>query len=293
VAPRIDDWLRETQGWIERELETHLRRGRERVPAPLDDALEHAALGGGKRLRAALVRLVGTALGAEDEACARPAVAVELIHAYSLVHDDLPCMDDDDWRRGRPSCHVRFGEANALLAGDALQTAAFEALAGGDPRRALPSIAALARAAGAAGMVGGQALDLSMSGADVELDAVERMHALKTGALIAVSAELGAIAALAPESGRAAAREWGEAVGRCFQAVDDLLDVTSDKQALGKTPGKDAAQRKPTLVAALGLEGARRHAEAQARRARELAEGLGGGRELAVQLVDWLSRRRS
>jgi farnesyl diphosphate synthase len=293
VAPGIEVWLRDTQGWIERELELRLRESSYLAPQPLAEALEYAALGGGKRLRAALVRLVGTSHGATDADCARPAAAVELIHAYSLVHDDLPCMDDDDWRRGRASCHVRFGESNALLAGDALQALAFEVLAGSDPVRAVASIAILSRAAGRAGMVGGQVLDLSLSGESPDLESVARMHAMKTGALIAASAELGAVAALATPNAREAAREWGEAVGRCFQAVDDLLDVTSDKKSLGKTPGKDVAQRKPTLVAALGLEGARDYAARQAETARRLAQRLGGGRELAVELVDWLSERRS
>jgi farnesyl diphosphate synthase len=293
VATDLESWLAETREWIERELERRLAPARERAPAPLGEALAYAALGGGKRLPASLVRLVGAACGATDDECARPAVAVELIHAYSLVHDDLPCMDDDDWRRGRASCHVRFGESNALLAGDALQALAFEVLAGSDPVRAVASIAILSRAAGRAGMVGGQVLDLSLSGESPDLESVARMHAMKTGALIAASAELGAVAALATPHAREAAREWGEAVGRCFQAVDDLLDVTSDKKSLGKTPGKDAAQRKPTLVAALGLDGARSYAARQAEAARRLAQRLGGERELAVELVDWLSRRRS
>ena len=290
----VEDWLADTQAWVESELERSLRAEREGVPTLLADAMEYAALGGGKRFRAALVRLVGRWCGAEDTACSAPAVAVELIHAYSLVHDDLPCMDDDDWRRGRPSCHVQFGEANALLAGDALLTKAFEVLARTQAPWSAAAVLALARAAGDAGMVGGQVLDLGLSGGDVTLAEVEQMHAQKTGALIAVSAELGALCARADAERCREARAWGSTLGRTFQAVDDVLDVTADKQQLGKTPGKDAAQRKPTLVAALGLEDTRRYAEAQAERARDQARRWGGPwSATGLQMVDFLLTRRS
>jgi farnesyl diphosphate synthase len=293
-APSIEDWLSDTQVWVERELERQLRTDRGLAPASLTDAMEYAALGGGKRFRAALVRLVGRWWGASDEACAAPAVAVELIHAYSLVHDDLPCMDDDDWRRGRPSCHKQFGEASALLAGDALQTKAFEVLARASTPCAAEMVFALARASGDGGMVGGQVLDLAMSGDSALRAEVERMHAMKTGALIAVSAELGAIVAGAPAAKRVQAREWGQSLGKCFQAVDDLLDVTADKQALGKTPGKDAAQRKPTLVAVLGIDGTRSYAQEHAGRARSVASEWGGPwSATGLQMVDFLLQRRS
>ena len=292
-APSIEAWLADTQGWIERELEGRLRRS-EGVPAVLAEAMEYAVLGGGKRFRAALVRLVGRWQGAGDADCAAAACAVELIHAYSLVHDDLPCMDDDDWRRGRPSCHVKFGEANALLAGDALLTKAFEVLAESETARNAAAVVALARAAGDGGMVGGQVPDLGLSGHSARRGDVERMHALKTGALIAVSAELGSIVAGASPERRAEAVEWGRSLGRCFQAVDDLLDVTADKAALGKTPGKDAAQDKPTLVAVLGLEATRRYAEEEGERARALARRWGGPFEATgLQMVDFLLHRRS
>ncbi len=293
-APSIEDWLSDTQAWVENELERQLRGDRAEAPSSLKDAMEYAVLGGGKRFRAALVRLVGRWWGADDAACGAPAVAVELIHAYSLVHDDLPCMDDDDWRRGRPSCHKRFGEANALLAGDALQTKAFEVLARSAAPCAAEAVLALARASGDSGMVGGQVLDLAMSGDSALRGEVERMHAMKTGALIAVSAELGALFANAPRAQRAEAREWGQSLGKCFQAVDDLLDVTADKAALGKTPGKDAAQHKPTLVAVLGLEGTRRYAEEHAERARAVARQWGGPwSATGLQMVDFLLQRRS
>ena len=290
----VEAWLADTQGWVEAELERSLRAERERVPAVLADAMEYAALGGGKRFRAALVRLVGRWCGADDTACAAPAVAVELVHAYSLVHDDLPCMDDDDWRRGRPSCHVRFGEANALLAGDALLTKAFEVLARTQAPWSAAAVLALARAAGDAGMVGGQVRDLGLSGGSVTLAQVEQMHAQKTGALIAVSAELGALCAGTGGVRCGEAREWGATLGRTFQAVDDVLDVTADKEQLGKTPGKDAAQRKPTLVAALGLDETRRYAELQGERARVQARLWGGPwSATGLQMVDFLLQRRS
>jgi geranylgeranyl pyrophosphate synthase len=290
----IEAWLADTQEWVERELERSLRTERSDVPPVLAEAMEYAALGGGKRFRAALARLVGRWCGAVDAACAAPAVAVELVHAYSLVHDDLPCMDDDDWRRGRPSCHVRFGEANALLAGDALLTKAFEVLARTQAPWASAAVLALARAAGDAGMVGGQVLDLGLSGGSVTLQQVERMHAQKTGALIAVSAELGALCAGATPQRCAEAREWGRELGRTFQAVDDVLDVTADKHELGKTPGKDAAQNKPTLVAALGLEETRRYAREHAARAEAQARAWGGPwSPTGLQMVDFLLRRRS
>jgi len=290
----VEEWLADTQGWVEAELERALRAERGHVPAVLADAMEYAALGGGKRFRAALVRLVGRWCGAEDAACSAPAVAVELVHAYSLVHDDLPCMDDDDWRRGRPSCHVRFGEANALLAGDALLTKAFAVLARAQAPWSAPAVLALARAAGDAGMVGGQVRDLGLSGGKVTLAQVEQLHAQKTGALIAVSAELGALCAGASAQRCREAREWGATLGRTFQAVDDVLDVTADREQLGKTPGKDAAQRKPTLVAALGLDETRRYADEQGERARVQAHEWGGPWSAAgLGMVDFLLRRRS
>lgn len=290
----IEAWLADTQEWVERELERSLRAERTDVPPVLAEAMDYAVLGGGKRFRAALARLVGRWCGADDATCAAPAVAVELVHAYSLVHDDLPCMDDDDWRRGRPSCHVRFGEANALLAGDALLTKAFEVLARTQAPWSSAAVLALARAAGDAGMVGGQVLDLGLSGGSVTLQQVERMHAQKTGALIAVSAELGALCAGATPERCAEAREWGRELGRTFQAVDDVLDVTALKHELGKTPGKDAAQNKPTLVAALGLEETRRYAREHAARAEAMARAWGGPwSPTGLQMVDFLLRRRS
>lgn len=298
MTTTIDGWFLQTQEWIERHLEDTLAP-RDEVPEALGAAMRYAVLGGGKRFRPALVRLVGHWFGARDAELVAPAVAIECVHAYSLIHDDLPCMDDDDWRRGRPSCHKQFGQALAVLAGDALQTEAFAVLSrepvdGAFDPRVAQSVAVLARASGAAGMVGGQVLDMSLVGPHFELDAIAAMHRKKTGALIAAAAELGAIAASAEPSRRALAAEWGHALGACFQAVDDCLDVTANRAELGKTPGKDAAQGKPSLVAALGLEGTRRRAETHGERARVLAMELGGpSSELALQLVRYLLDRRS
>jgi len=262
----LSSWLEEARGWAEDQLRAALASLDARPPR-LAEALEYALFGGGKRLRPALVRLACEGLGGAPEAAAAPAAAVELIHTYSLVHDDLPCMDDDDLRRGRPTCHKVYDEATATLVGDGLLTGAFEVLARDGGERAGQMVAVLARAAGVAGMVAGQALDMQGSGAAAGRDEVHAIHDLKTAAMFAASAELGALAAGASAAHRASMREFGRALGLLFQAVDDLLDVTGAAEELGKTPGKDAREDKPTLVAAVGLEGARRAAEELAARA--------------------------
>lgn len=280
----LETWFEQTRAWAEGLLERHLAPD----AAPDDrlaEAMRYSVLGGGKRLRPALVRLTCEWMGGADSSCELPAVAVELIHAYSLIHDDLPCMDDDDLRRGRPSNHKVFGEALAVLAGDALQTRAFELLAQGPPTRALAWIETLARAAGAVGMVGGQVCDMTLEGTDPDPASVRDMHARKTAALIAAAAELGAVSADASAVQRATIREWGLHLGLLFQATDDLLDVTGDAASLGKTPGKDAAHGKPTLVAALGLEGARAEAERLAAAAEEAAGRLGAGPRHPARLL--------
>jgi len=288
---RLEAFLADTRRWNEAALERCLdeQGGEPRVV----DVMRYALLGGGKRLRPALLRMTCTALGGDDRAATAPAVAVELIHTYSLVHDDLPCMDDDDLRRGRPTCHKVYGEALAVLAGDALQTAAFEVLAGEE--HGAEQVRVLARASGAAGMVGGQVLDLSLAGGTPTVDAVRAVHLRKTAALIAASAELGAIAAgVLDAQQRADAVAFGRALGLCFQAVDDVLDVTGDAATLGKTPGKDARGDRPTAVAALGLDGARAAAEALAEEARRAGERLGFlDGSLQRLLVDGILERRS
>ncbi|MCC7013590.1 MAG: polyprenyl synthetase family protein [Planctomycetes bacterium] len=298
AAPDVGEFLRDTQAWVEPLLDEVLAPDAA-VPATLTEAMRYAVLGGGKRTRPALARLVCRWCGGADLDVEAPAVSIELIHAYSLIHDDLPCMDDDDWRRGRPSCHKQFGEALAVLAGDGLQAHAFAVLSSigrssaSDPR-CQPALRVLARAAGPSGMVGGQVLDMQLTGQAPALARIQEMQRKKTGALIAAAAELGAIAARASEQRRATAAAWGAALGACFQAVDDVLDVTADRAELGKTPGKDAAQHKPTLVAALGLDGARLQAQQRAAEARELARTLGGEwAATGLQMVDFVLDRRS
>jgi len=290
----LSSWLESSREWAEAALEQHIVGAASAGPGPIAEVMRYALLGGGKRMRPALVRLVCRELGGSDADAERPAAAVEAIHAYSLAHDDLPCMDDDELRRGRPSCHRVYGEALALLAGDALQTAAFECLAGDDQARALDWIRVLAAAAGARGMVGGQVLDMTLSGGEPGLEEVRAMQRGKTGALIAASAELGAIAAGASPKQRADARDFGAALGALFQVIDDILDVVGDAAALGKTPGKDARAAKPTIVAALGLDGAWAEAQRHAEEARRAARRLGpGGCPLGLELADWLLERQS
>ena len=227
----------------------------------LQAAMRHATLLGGKRMRPLLVYVTGDLFGADMATLDAPASAVELIHAYSLVHDDLPSMDNDALRRGQPTVHVAFDEATAILAGDALQTLAFQHLAEAplpaDVRIAM--VRELAIASGAAGMCGGQAFDIDATGrgSAVSLDELQRLHALKTGALLRCSVRLGAIAGSADHSARAALDDYAEALGLAFQIRDDLLDIESDSATLGKTAGKDQAQNKATFPALMGIEASR------------------------------------
>ena len=245
------------------------------VPPRLRSAMRYALRAGGKRLRPILCRWVTETLGGTPADCERAAVAIECVHTYSLVHDDLPAMDDDDLRRGRPTCHVAFDEATAILVGDGLQARAFELLAG-DPRgREL--VAVLAAAAGPRGMVGGQALDLRPVDRGPGLEGLLDVHARKTAALFGAAAEMGALCAGGSTSEREAARAYGASVGLAFQTTDDVLDVTGDAESLGKTPGKDAALERQSAVDWLGLDGARALARDQAERAREAARRLGAG----------------
>lgn len=251
------------QGWVQPHLlrvEQALADGVDpQAPAGLGEAMRYAVLGGGKRLRALLVLAAAEAAGAPMlDAALRAACAVELIHAYSLVHDDMPCMDNDVLRRGKPTVHVQFGEAQALLAGDALQALAFELITPQDDSVSAPVQAALAgllaRAAGYQGMAGGQAIDLASVGLALTEAQLRHMHRLKTGALLLCSVQMGAVCAGQPEAHVLnALSRYGEALGLAFQVVDDILDVTSDSATLGKTAGKDEAADKPTYVALMGL----------------------------------------
>ena len=253
------------------------------VPGDLAAAMRHSVLGGGKRLRPALCLAAARACGAADalERLLPAACALELIHAYSLVHDDLPAMDDADLRRGRPSCHRAFGEAIAILAGDALQALAFALLArplpGVRPTDQLAAVAALARAAGPAGMCGGQALDLAATAAAPDDAGLWRLQAMKTGALLGGAVQLGARLAGADATALACVTTCGERLGSAFQITDDILDVTADHAAWGKAPGSDARGGKVTAVSRLGLEGARLRAVADADAAVAALEPLGAG----------------
>ena len=234
------------------------------APVPLHEAMRYAVLDGGKRVRATLVYATGEAVAADPALLDAPACAVELIHAYSLVHDDLPQMDNDDLRRGKPTCHRAFGEANALLAGDALQTLAFEVLASGvaESRRGAEMIATLARASGSRGMAGGQAIDLAAVGHELTLEELENMHRHKTGALIRASVRLGALCGAGIDDGRLAQLDaYAACIGLAFQVRDDILDVESDTETLGKTQGADMALDKPTYPSLLGLAAARQKAD--------------------------------
>jgi len=246
---RIDAWLEAlfaTPGVAER----------------LDAAMRHGVLGGGKRLRPVLVYAAAQHTMAPDEALDPPAAAVELIHAYSLVHDDLPAMDNDDLRRGQPTVHRAFDEASAILAGDALQTLAFEVLAHQAHPRLAALVATLAEASGRSGMAAGQALDLAAVGQPADLEALARMHRHKTGALIRAAVRLGGLTAVDADDPRLVALDaYAAAVGLAFQIQDDILDVTGDTVTLGKTSGADAARDKPTYPALLGLDGARAMAD--------------------------------
>jgi len=238
-------------------------------PADLGVAMRYGVLEGGKRLRALLVLASSDAVGGNPDAALRAACAVEMIHAYSLIHDDMPCMDNDVLRRGKPTVHVAFGEAQALLAGDALQALAFEILTpddaniSGDIQAKLCRL--LARASGLDGMAGGQAIDLASVGKSLTELELKRMHELKTGALLKASVEMGAACQGATDKALqplllASLAAYGMAVGLAFQVVDDILDVTADEATLGKTAGKDAAQNKPTYVTLLGLAAAEKYA---------------------------------
>ncbi len=258
-----------TAARVDRRLE-ELRRARVGVPDRLAAAMDHPLTAGGKRFRPALCLAGAEAVGGLGSDVLDAACALEMLHTYSLVHDDLPAMDDDTLRRGRPTCHVVFGEATAILAGDALLTDAFALLAAcpGAPERVVAALRELAVAAGSAGMVGGQQRDLDLSGGDLGPADVEPIHAGKTAALLAASVAIGAWLGNGTPAEVAALRRYGHELGMGFQAMDDVLDATSDAAVAGKTPGKDLRQQRPSLVRVLGLDAARARARAHAAAAR-------------------------
>jgi len=264
-----------------------------RAPQRLHAAMRHAALGGGKRMRPLLVYAAGTMTGADEGVLDAPATAVELIHAYSLVHDDLPAMDDDALRRGQPTVHIAFDEATAVLAGDALQTLAFEVLAGSDAGAVLRVawLQTLAQASGVAGMCGGQALDIDATGQLQSLQALQHMHALKTGALIRASVRLGALAGGVEEATLQRLDAFAQALGLAFQVRDDILDIEASSETLGKTAGKDAAQSKSTYPALLGIDGAKAKLDALAAQMHELLAPFGARADALLALAELAVKR--
>jgi geranylgeranyl pyrophosphate synthase len=291
------DWLTHYAARAERALEQRLP-STDTDPAYLHQAMRYATLDGGKRLRAALVYAAGAALGAPLDALDVPACAVEMVHAYSLVHDDLPCMDNDDTRRGKPTVHRAYDEATAVLAGDALQPLAFEILAH-DPAlavsaaRRIDMIVVLAQASGSLGMAGGQALDLASIGTEMTVSALEDCYRRKTGALIAASVELGALTAEAAKRALVQSlTQYGRALGLAFQIADDLLDVEGNAEMLGKPAGADEARGKPTYPSVLGLAAAKAEAQRLRAEALESLRPLGDNGAPLVAIADFVLARR-
>lgn len=287
--------LRDYQARVERALETRLPP-ESATPSRLHAAMRYSALGGGKRVRPALVYATGEMLGLPAASLDAAAAAVEMIHVYSLIHDDLPAMDDDDLRRGRPTCHRQFDEATAILAGDALQVLAFQSLAADEvaAEQRVAMIALLAEASGTAGMAGGQAIDLGAVGRELSLAELEDMHRRKTGALLQASVLLGARArpGLASADYDRLAR-FGAALGLAFQIVDDILDVEGDPQLLGKATGADLARHKPTYPAVIGLEASRERARALRAEAHAQLAPFGTAAGMLSWLADYIVGRSS
>lgn len=301
MPTRFHDWAQDVRDRVEQALNNWVPA---HAPAGLGDAMRYAALDGGKRLRALLVFAAAHAVGglrapAGQQAALRAAVAVELIHAYSLVHDDLPCMDNDVMRRGKPTVHVQFGEAQAMLAGDAMQALAFEVLTPELPQDDAAAQAVLqarmcrllSRAAGESGMAGGQAIDLASVGVPIDLPTLQDMHSRKTGALLNASVVMGAACGALGEDTPMwrALNGYGQALGLAFQIVDDILDVTMCSTTLGKTAGKDAEANKPTYVSLLGLDGAQTQANQLRAQAVDLLQGLPWAAPDALEPLVWLA----
>jgi len=262
-------------------------------PDALRAAIRHSLLAPGKRLRPLLVLMAAEACGCPRARALAAACAVEMVHAYSLIHDDLPAMDDDDWRRGQPSCHAKFGEALAILAGDALLAQAFEVLSArvSPPEVAARCCAELGRAAGASALVGGQADDLDAMLAKGSVEQLERIHRRKTGALFLVSLRLGGIIGGADEAQAVALDTYGKKLGLAFQIVDDLLDVRGSQQSLGKTVGKDARQGKVTFPGLLGMEDSRRRAKLLIREAQQALAAFGPAADRLAGLAEYVLER--
>jgi farnesyl diphosphate synthase len=299
LVPKPDELaeaMTEAARLVEAELDSLLPVP-EAAEARLVEAMRYAVLNGGKRLRAFLVMETAKLFTVNTTCAARVAAAVEMLHAYSLVHDDLPAMDDDDLRRGKPSCHKAFDEATAILAGDALQTRAFEVLAEedthADPEARCELVTCLAYATGARGMAGGQMIDMLAQGKALSGPEITRLQALKTGRLIQFSAEAGAILGRAPKPQRHFIAAYGRELGGAFQIYDDVLDEAGSAAELGKTAGKDAVQGKATMVSILGLERARAQAEHLADQAAAHLESFGERADLLRQLARFTVTRKS
>ena len=289
------DWMRAVQMQVEAALARLLPPG-EAIPGRLHQAMRYTSLNGGKRVRPLLAFAAGDLTGATPERLEIAACAVELIHAYSLVHDDLPCMDDDVLRRGRPTCHVEYDEPTALLVGDSLQSLAFELLArepSADAARQLEMVRLLAHASGSCGMAGGQAIDLDSVGKALNQPELELMHALKTGALIRAAVLLGALCGEPLTCGaREALDRFAKRAGLLFQVIDDILDCTASTATLGKTAGKDAAADKPTYVSLMGIEHAREFADDLRTQALEALAVFGERGQRLIELTDFITHRK-
>jgi farnesyl diphosphate synthase len=301
TQPALAPWLLARQQQVEKALDKLLPKANVE-PAALHEAMRYAAMDGGKRIRPMLAYAAGEMFDVPAGALDTCACAVECIHAYSLVHDDLPCMDNDVLRRGKPTVHVAYGEAQAMLVGDGLQALAFKSLtqaleAGVAAQQLVPMVNRLADAAGSLGMVGGQALDIAATGHALPRPALEQMHQKKTGALLSASVMLGAMCSPHSAPSHAALEAFAGAIGLAFQVVDDILDVVADSATLGKTAGKDAEHNKATYVSLLGLDEARRlaqqlHEQAHAALA-STQPGNPAGLVRLGQLADFICDRRS
>jgi farnesyl diphosphate synthase len=295
----LDSEFQAWMGGVQARMETVLARvlpAAAIAPARLHEAMRYATLEGGKRVRPLLAFAAGEVSGASPERLELAAAAVELVHAYSLVHDDLPCMDDDVLRRGKPTVHVEYDEATALLVGDALQSLAFQLISenkiADDPRRQLEMVKTLALAAGSRGMAGGQQIDLEATGKTLDLPELEFMHIRKTGALIRAAVLLGVACGSNAEPQKQKLDKYAKAIGLAFQVVDDVLDCDASTATLGKTAGKDSKQGKPTYVSAMGVAGARRLAEELRAEAHAALAGIGAPARRLGELADFIVLRK-
>ena len=292
----LSDWMQHKQTRIEQSLALHLSIDtKELYSSKLIEAMHYSTLNGGKRLRAMFVYAAGEVLGADPKLLDYPASAVEMIHAYSLVHDDMPIMDNDDLRRGKPTCHKAYGEATALLTGDALQSLAFETLCKGplSSQQQISMIRVLASYSGVKGMAGGQAIDLESVGQGLTVNELQKMHELKTGALIQASLQMGALASQSvTEKILHQFAKYGAYLGLAFQVHDDVLDVTTDTNTLGKTQGADIALDKPTYPALLGLEAAQQKSAELIDKSLAILEELPYDTQALADLSQYIVHRR-